>query len=143
MQLTRYTDYSLRVLIYLAVHHERLATITEISEAYGISRNHLVKVVHELGTLGFIKTQRGKQGGLRLAHAAEQINVGKVVRQVEKNLAIVNCSEPVCPIMPACDLRAMLFKARDAFFDVLDRHSLADLVGNRRAKLRRLLISGA
>ncbi len=140
MQLTRYTDYSLRVLMYLAVHPERLATITEISTAYAISRNHLVKVVHELGTLGFIQTQRGKQGGIRLAHAAADINIGEVVRKVEKNLNIVNCTEPRCPILPACDLKGVLFQARDAFMAVLDDYSLADLVkGQRASQLRKLL----
>jgi len=140
MQLTRYTDYSLRVLMYLAVHPERLATITEISTAYDISRNHLVKVVHELGTLGFIQTQRGKQGGIRLAHTPADINVGEVVRKVEKNLNIVNCTEPKCPILPACDLRGILFQARDAFMAVLDDYTLADLIkGQRTSQLKKLL----
>jgi Rrf2 family nitric oxide-sensitive transcriptional repressor len=141
MQLTRYTDYSLRVLMYLAVHPDRLATITEISDAYSISRNHLVKVVHELGNLGFIKTQRGKLGGIRLACAAKDINVGNVVRKVEKNLNIVNCTDPVCPILPGCDLKSVLFEARDAFLEVLDRHTLADLTNQRRRQLTTLLAS--
>ncbi|MEJ2347525.1 MAG: Rrf2 family transcriptional regulator [Gammaproteobacteria bacterium] len=141
MQLTRYTDYSLRVLMYLAVHPERLATITEISDAYDISRNHLVKVVHELGTLGFIKTQRGKQGGIRLARAPKEINIGEVVRRVEKNLDIVNCNEPACPILPACDLRDVLFEARDAFLSVLDSYTLDDLTAQQTKQLRALLPS--
>jgi Rrf2 family nitric oxide-sensitive transcriptional repressor len=139
MQLTRYTDYSLRVLMYLAVHPERLATITEISDAYDISRNHLVKVVHELGTLGFIKTQRGKQGGIRLARAPTEINIGEVVRRVEKNLDIVNCNDPACPILPACDLRDVLFEARDAFLRVLDSYTLDDLTAQQTKQLRTLL----
>ena len=131
MQLTRYTDYALRVLIYLAVHPSRLATISEISCAYGISRNHVVKVVHELGSLNFIKTQRGKQGGMQLAHSAKDINVGEVVRKMEKNLNIVNCTGPACPILAACDLKTALYEARDAFFTVLDRYSVADLTERR------------
>jgi Rrf2 family nitric oxide-sensitive transcriptional repressor len=139
MQLTRYTEYSLRVLMYLAIHPERLATITEISGAYNISRNHLVKVVHELGTLGFIKTQRGKQGGIRLARTADELTVGEVVRQVEKNLEIVDCTDPACPILPVCDLRDALYQARGAFFEVLDGYTLADLTKPHRVQLEALL----
>lgn len=143
MQLTRYTDYSLRTLLYLAVHTDRLVTISEISGAYGISRNHLVKVVHELGGLGYVHTQRGKLGGMKLARPAADINLGDVVRHTEKTLAVVNCSEPVCPIRPACDLRGVLFQARDAFLSVLDQHSLADLTQQERStELRRLLQRG-
>lgn len=140
MQLTRYTDYSLRVLLYLAVEPDRLATISEISNAYGISRNHLVKVVHELGGLGYVRTQRGKSGGLSLARDAGDINIGDVVRHTEKTLNVVNCSTPKCPILPACDLRGVLDEARDAFLAVLDRHTLNDLANARRTpQLRRLL----
>lgn len=138
MQLTRYTDFSLRVLMYLAVHPDRLSTITEISQAYDISRNHLVKVVHELGGLGYIYTQRGKQGGIRLARASDDINVGSVVRHVEK-INIVNCSEPRCPILPACNLKHALDRARDAFLEELDRYTLTDLVANREKELAHLL----
>lgn len=140
MQLTRYTDYSLRVLLYLAVHADRLVTISEISDAYGISRNHLVKVVHELGGLGFVRTQRGKSGGIELARPAAEINVGDVVRHTEKTLTVVNCNTPLCPIRPACELRDLLFDARDAFLAVLDQHTLRDLTERERGpELRRLL----
>ena len=140
MQLTRYTDYSLRVLLYLAVHADRLVTISEISDAYGISRNHLVKVVHELGGLGFVRTQRGKSGGMELARPAAEINVGDVVRHTEKTLTVVNCNTPLCPIRPACELRDLLFDARDAFLAVLDQHTLRDLTERERGpELRRLL----
>lgn len=133
MQLTRYTDYSLRVLMYLAVHTDRLVTISEISDAYGISRNHLVKVVHELGNLGFVRTQRGKQGGMELGRPAGAINVGDVVRHTEKTLTVVNCSDPPCPIRSACDLRNVLFEARDAFLAVLDNYTLHDLTGREQS----------
>ena len=140
MQLTRYTDYSLRVLLYLAVHADRLVTISEISDAYGISRNHLVKVVHELGGLGFVRTQRGKSGGMELARPAAEINVGDVVRHTERTLTVVNCNTPLCPIRPACELRDLLFDARDAFLAVLDQHTLRDLTERERGpELRRLL----
>lgn len=142
MQLTRYTDYSLRVLMYLAVHTGRLVTISEISDAYDISRNHLVKVVHELGGLGYLRTRRGKQGGIELARAASEINIGDVVRHTEKTLAVVNCHEPPCPIRSACNLQRILFEARDAFLAVLDQYTLHDLAGQQqRGALRRLLAS--
>jgi Rrf2 family nitric oxide-sensitive transcriptional repressor len=142
MRLTRQTDYSLRVLIHLAVHGERLATIEEISEAYGISRAHLMKVVHELGRTGFLETLRGRGGGLRLARPAAEIRVGEVVRAVEGSLALVDCLEADggdCRIEPACALRAAFVEALEAFFTSLDGHTLADLIDRRRAPLRRLL----
>ena len=140
MQLTRYTDYSLRVLMYLAIHPGRLATIGEISDAYAISRNHLVKVVHELGGRGYVHTQRGKLGGISLARSPADINIGDVVRHTEKNLEVVNCTAPACPILPACDLMSVLFEARDAFLHVLDRDTLADITGGERQNdLRQLL----
>lgn len=143
MQLTRYTDYSLRVLMYLAIHPDRLATISEISEAYGISRNHLVKVVHELGSRGYVRTQRGKAGGLTLGRAPDQINIGDVVRHMEKTLEVVNCTAPACPIRSACDLTSVLFEARDAFLGALDRYTLADITrGDRPRELRVLLQRG-
>jgi len=139
MQLTRHTDYSLRVLMYLGVNPGRMVTIAEISEAYDISRNHLMKVVHELGGLGFIQTFRGKQGGIQLARPLEEVNVGDVVRQMEENLDIINCDAPMCPIETVCILRGALDEARDAFLAVLDDYSLADLVNRRKRKLRMLL----
>lgn len=141
MQLTRYTDYSLRVLLYLAVHTDRLVTITEISEAYDISRNHLVKVVHELGGLGFVRTRRGKSGGMELARPAAEINIGDVVRHTEKTLTVVNCNKPPCPILPACALRGILFDARDAFLAVLDQYALDDLAARKRGAALRTLLS--
>ncbi len=141
MQLTRYTDYSLRVLMYLAAHPERLVTISEISSAYDISRNHVVKVVHELGSLGFVRTQRGKQGGMELARPAAEINIGDVVRHTEKTLAAVNCNAPPCLIRSACDLRGVLFEARDAFLAVLDRYTLRDLTNQQQRTLLRSLLA--
>lgn len=139
MQLTRYTDYSLRVLMYLAVRPGRLATITEISEAYAISRNHLVKVVHQLGGLGYIRTRRGKQGGIELGRPPREINIGAVVRDVEKTLDIVNCEDPSCPILPVCNLKTAFLNARNAFLGALDQYTLEDLTGSREFELSRLL----
>lgn len=130
MKLTHYSDYSLRVLIYLAVRTERLATITEIANSYGISRNHVVKVVHHLGKLGYLETLRGKHGGLRLAGKPEDINVGKVVRETEANLQIVECfgNDNACVLSPVCVLKSALDEALHAFLGTLDRYTLKDLV---------------
>ncbi|MBE9563818.1 MAG: Rrf2 family transcriptional regulator, partial [Proteobacteria bacterium] len=102
MQLTHYTDYGLRVLIFLCIQEaEQRVTISEISEHFNIPRNHLVKVVHRLGQLNYIHTNRGKNGGIILGHAADKIVIGDIVRQMESTLDIVNCESPCpCPIKP-------------------------------------------
>jgi Rrf2 family transcriptional regulator, nitric oxide-sensitive transcriptional repressor len=140
MQLTRYTDYSLRVLIYLTVHHGQLATIDEISEAYGISRAHLTKIVHQLGLAGYLTTVRGRGGGMRLSRPPEKIRVGDVVRHTEE-MPLVECFDPKtshCRIEPVCGLRAALREALQAFLKTLDEYTLADLVVRRREPLARL-----
>jgi Rrf2 family nitric oxide-sensitive transcriptional repressor len=141
MQLTRYSDYSLRVLMHLAVTPSPLSRIEEIADAYGISRGHVMKVVRHLAALGLVETVRGRGGGLRLARPPEAVNVGRVIRQTEENLALVECFRPDgrCPIAPACVLRTALGEALDAFLAVLDGYTLADLVARRRAPLARLL----
>lgn len=141
MRLTNYTDYALRTLIYLAFSEPNLATIAEISRAYGISENHLVKVVHHLGRLNLVKTSRGRGGGLRLALAAIQINVGQVVRSMEDDLALVECfANGNCVITPTCHLRGILGEALAAFMAVLDRYTLADLTGRKgEIKMAKLL----
>ncbi len=134
MRLTVYTDYSLRVLIYLAVQKNRLATIPEIASSYGISRNHLVKVGHQLGVYGYVITTRGIKGGLRLARSADEINIGDVVRRMEPDMAVVPCLSPTkafCPIVPSCRLRTVMEEARAAFLAVLDTYTLADLASPR------------
>jgi Rrf2 family nitric oxide-sensitive transcriptional repressor len=142
VQLTRYSDYSLRVLIYLALDPERLVTIEEIARSYDISKAHLMKVVHQLGLRGYVETVRGRGGGLRLSRRAEEIGVGDVVRATEANLDLVDCFDPAsprCVIQPACGLRSVLGEALGAFLAVLDRYTLADLVARRRKSLLRLL----
>lgn len=141
MRLTAFSDYSLRVLVYLGVHDGELATVGGIAAAYGISANHLTKVVHHLGRSGFVETARGKGGGLRLARAPRDINIGAVVRDTEDK-RLVECFEagtPACRIAPACVLRGVLAEALEAFFAVLDRHTLADLLQPHR-KLARVLV---
>ena len=142
MQLTLYSDYSLRVLIYLAVDSDRLATIEEIARSYGISKAHLTKVVHQLGVRGYVQTVRGRGGGLRLARRPEEIGIGEVIRATEEKMSLVECFEPGtsrCAIETACGLRPVLREALVAFLGVLDRYTLADLVAGRRKPLARLL----
>ena len=134
MQLTLYTDYSLRVLIYLGLNRKRMATITEIADSYRISRNHLVKVVHNLAMQGFIVTTRGRGGGLALARAPLEINIGDVVRHTEVNFHLVECFDRehnTCPIAAACFLKDGLHEAQRAFMSVLDKYSLADIMTNK------------
>lgn len=130
MRLTLYTDYSLRVLLYLANNADRVVTITELADFYKISRNHLVKVVHELGLSGYILTSRGKHGGIRLAHPAEQIVIGEVVKHTEPDFDLLECLNPVadqCVITNVCKLKSVLFTARDNFLGELNKYTLADL----------------
>jgi Rrf2 family nitric oxide-sensitive transcriptional repressor len=141
LRLTLYTDYALRLLMYLAVKESGLATISEVAASYGISKNHLMKVAHELGLAGYVATVRGRSGGLRLAKPVEAIGLGDVVRRTEPDMALVQCFEPIdapCTIRSCCVLRRALDKAGAAFLAVLDSYSLADLV-KPHAPLRSLL----
>ena len=136
MRLTVYTDYALRVLMYVAVRPEPRPTIAAIANSHAISRNHLMKVVHELGMAGYLETVRGKNGGLRLARPAAEIGLGEVVRRTEPDMALLPCFDPVnapCALTPACRLRGALHQAQAAFLKVLDSYTLADLVQNRDA----------
>ena len=144
MRLTTFSDYSLRVLIYLGSAPERLATIEQVAAAYGISGNHLMKVVHYLAQRGYIETVRGKGGGMRLARAPEAINVGEVIRATEDSLALVECFEPGetdCRIARVCVLKQALREALKAFLAVLDRYTLADLIAPARPLARLLALS--
>jgi Rrf2 family transcriptional regulator, nitric oxide-sensitive transcriptional repressor len=129
MRLTLYTDYALRTLMYLGFAEPEQASIAEVARSYGISENHLTKVVHHLGRLGLVKTSRGRGGGLRLAQAPAQINVGRVVRQTEEDLSLVECfANDACVITSTCRLRNVLREALEAFLAALDRYTLADLL---------------
>lgn len=142
MRLTQYTDFSLRVLIYLGLKGQELSTIQSISEAYGISRNHLMKVVQQLTRTGYVESVRGQHGGLRLKMAPTEIRLGALVKEMEPDLALVECfrENNQCVITPACILPRMLNEATRAFFDVLDGYTLEDLLAPRFVDpLRQLL----
>jgi Rrf2 family nitric oxide-sensitive transcriptional repressor len=141
MQLTQYTDFALRTLIALGLDPGAKLTVTDISQAYGISRHHLVKVVARLAEAGFVETLRGKGGGMRLARAPREIRLGAVVREVEAELGVVECLTEEggnCVIAPACRLRSLLHEATGAFLDKLDQHTLEDVL-RQPAPLARLL----
>lgn len=140
MRLTTFSDYSFRVLIYLGSVPEGLATIDQISAAYGISSNHLMKVVHRLAQLGYIETVRGKGGGMRLGRPPGAINVGEVLRATEDSFDLVECMDGGdCRIARACVLRHALAEARDAFLKVLDGYTLAELLEPSRPLAKVLL----
>ena len=146
MRLTSFTDYSLRVLIFLATEPGRRATIAEIARTFDVSENHLMKVVHSLGKAGLLANVRGKGGGLELARPPEAINVGKVVRITEGRPVPAECFDPErnrCVITPVCNLRGVLAEAVKALYAVLDQYTLADLLRNRSAVARVLQIKSS
>ncbi|GHO46334.1 Rrf2 family transcriptional regulator [Ktedonospora formicarum] len=145
MRLTYQTDYALRVLLYLATCPDKhLANIEQISQIYSISNNHLVKIVHKLGKLGYLKTLRGRKGGIRLARDPATIIIGEVVRQTEEDFHIVecfDCEHNRCVITPVCQLRGALQEALEAFMRVLDNYTLADLTTNKALYQQLITIS--
>ncbi|MEJ8776694.1 RrF2 family transcriptional regulator [Pseudogracilibacillus sp. ICA-222130] len=132
MRLTNYTDYALRVLIYLAVKDtDEKSTITEITEAYNVSRNHLMKVIHQLGKIGVIETTRGRGGGIVLAKPPEEITIGSIVRETEEDFYMVECFNSGanhCVLSPVCGLRSVLGEALAAYLAVLDNYTIADVI---------------
>ena len=142
MRLTTFSDYALRVLIYLSLNEDRKSTIREISDGYGISKNHLMKVVSLLTRAGFVDSTRGPGGGLSLAQAPQDIRIGDVIRQTEDDLSLVECfrTDNRCVITPVCELAGMIDKALRAFVEVLDCYTLADVVSNREGLVRVLLV---
>jgi Rrf2 family nitric oxide-sensitive transcriptional repressor len=136
VQLSLHADYACRVLIYLASRDAARSSIEEIARAFKISENHLVKVVHRLGQLGFITTTRGRKGGLRLGRDPELISMGDVIRRMEPHFEVVECFSSTsnsCPITGICGLQPALFKARDAFLQTLDSVTLASATQNHEA----------
>ena len=131
MRLTQYTDYALRVLMYLGVKKDELSTIKEIADRYGISENHLMKVVHQLGKHGFVHTTRGRNGGIQLATTPKKINVGDVVRKCEDDMRLVECFDAktnTCPISKVCGLAGIVDEALNAMLAVFDKKTLADVL---------------
>jgi Rrf2 family nitric oxide-sensitive transcriptional repressor len=134
VRLTTFTDYTLRVLMYLAAHPERRATISEVSRAFHVSQSHVAKVVHFLGTTGWLENSRGRMGGVRLAVSPGDINIGEVVKRAEGGDVPAECFEPgneLCRIRRDCRLRGILAQAVNDFYGSLARYTLADLVLDR------------
>ena len=143
MKLSLFTDYSLRVLMFAALKGESFS-LSEVAEAYGISRHHLVKVVNYLAKLGYLETRRGSGGGIALGMKAEDIRIGMVVRRTEDTPFIVECFDKktnTCPINGSCQLKGAMAQALNAFYETLDRHTLKDLVsGQEGARMNRILL---
>jgi Rrf2 family nitric oxide-sensitive transcriptional repressor len=143
MRLTQYTDYSLRVLLYLALHPERRCSIQEIADSYRISKNHLMKVVRQLANSGYVDSMRGVGGGLRLGRDPATINLGEVIEEMEPDFGMVECLRPdnLCVITGPCRLPGLLKDATQAFLDVMRQQTLADLLGPaERGRLQTLLV---
>ena len=135
MRLTSYSNFSLRTLMVAAMREPALSTVQEVAEAFGISRAHLVKCVHQLGQWGYLVNVRGNRGGFRLARPAAEITVGEVVRRTEEGFDLAECFEPTgttCPLVGRCRLSVALERARDVFLAELDRLTIADVTANRR-----------
>ena len=133
--MTLQTDYALRMLVYLAIHDPRPSTVHDVAESYGISRNHLLKIVLKLRNRGLVATTRGRSGGIRLAVAPEKINVGAVVRDVGNDFIVVECMKATgdgCVLSPICRLKGVVREALGAYLSVFDKYTLADLVANRQ-----------
>lgn len=140
MQLTRYTDYGLRTLIYLALLPQgKRASIDEISSTYDISRNNVNKIVHQLGKAGIIETKRGKGGGFFLKCAPHELNIADLVVLLENTLQVVECKTPQCRILTACKLKGILGQATQAFLDSLKAYTLADLLEDEANNLIQIL----
>lgn len=131
MQLKLYTDYSLRVLLYIGANKHRRVTLSEISDRYGISKEHLRKVVHALGKLELVVTHRGKNGGIELRKRADEINIGELVERAEGRNPILDCSPEACILSSACTLKSVFKRAEEAFFSTLRQWTLEDLLKNR------------
>lgn len=142
MRLTQFTDYSLRVLIYLALHPEERVTIDQLTEAYNISRHHVRSVVHNLSKLGYIESIQGKGGGVTMAYAPAEISIREIVENTETDFYIVECFNPdgnACPIEPLCILKQALSEASKSFLQTLDGYTIADLIKNKKTQLSGLL----
>ncbi|UVO07617.1 nitric oxide-sensing transcriptional repressor NsrR [Pectobacterium polonicum] len=140
MQLTSFTDYGLRALIYMAsLPSGKMTSISEVTEVYGVSRNHMVKIINQLSRAGLVMAVRGKNGGIRLGKPAETIRIGDVVRELEP-LTLVNCNHEFCHITPTCRLKQVLQQAVQNFLHELDQYTLADMVKENPPLYKLLLV---
>ena len=139
MQLTHHTDFSLRLLIFLSLQEkDSLVTIDVVAQHFKIPKNHLTKVVQRLAQYAYVKTVRGKNGGICLARSAETMNIGEIIQAMENNTKIINCQKPVCPLIGHCELTGILYEAQNAFFTTLNKYSLADIT-KQPQKIKKLL----
>ena len=136
MQLTQFTDYSLRVLMFVGKERGRICTMREMAAFYGISMEHLRKVIHKMARLGYLDSARGRGGGVTLGRAPDKIRLGELILAMEEDLSIVNCDTLACVLTEGCSLKLALKRARRAFIDSLNRTTLADLLGHRQMKRR-------
>lgn len=146
MRLTAYTNYALRTLMFCALHPDQLVRIEDVSEAYGISRAHLLKAARQLGQLGYLQNVRGRSGGVKLGQAPEEIVIGKVVRHTEGDLELVECFSPnsnTCPLIGVCKLSTLFQAGLKAFFAELDKVTLADMTANGSVLVERLMTNQA
>ncbi len=143
MQITRYTDYSLRVLIYLAVHPDQLCTIQNIADSYGISKNHLMKIVQELNLKGYVTAVRGKRGGVSLSKPPSEINVGELVRIMEHDSKLLECfsENNQCVITPNCRLKGAFMHALESFYQCLDNYKLSDFLNPEASRALQNLLA--
>lgn len=141
MELSRFTDYAMRVLIYTAARSPEKVTLRELADAYRVSHHHLVKIVHKLGALGYLRNQRGRTGGIYIGRPPASIRLGDVIRHTETHFNLVECFNPAtdtCRISPVCRLKGIFNEAGEAFLGVMDNYTLADLVSNRVGVLKLL-----
>ena len=139
MQLTYFSDYALRLALYLAAHPDRVVSVQEVSRAYLVSSHHMVKVARLLAGRGIVEAVRGRRGGLRLAVPAEHLTIGALVRLTEPNFHVVECFDRAgntCPIAPACGMKGIFQRAQGAFLDVLDEHTIAELLPRAPALIK-------
>jgi Rrf2 family nitric oxide-sensitive transcriptional repressor len=139
MQLTQFTDYGLRSLMYLASQEDKLCSVREISDHYGISKNHLVKIVHHLAMVGYITSTKGKGGGIRLSKDPEDMRLGDIISALEPNMDLVECfnsEKNTCTIVKACRLKHFLADAKKSFLNCMNQHTLSDAIADKTLLLK-------
>lgn len=136
MQLTSFTDYGIRVLMYLATQPEQISSVKEIAEYYNISRNHLAKIIHRLSQLGYINTSKGKGGGIQISKGIEKLNLGEIIIALEPNFNIVECFDAqnnTCRITNSCQFKHYISEARENFINTMNKYTLGDTIQNKKS----------